>query len=429
MTQEMSRDLRPSRRAIAIAAIPAVDCIFNQANTALNLTIVGLSPLQLLRGGLLLLLSITCAFIIAKDPRKLFSLPISVIAGLMLIAGIVTKELGSTGGIVVAGVIPYGQMLYWLMLWSAAVLLCSTTADAWVILKGLAIGSVMTAASVFLGLAVGTGNFYAGDAVRSSAGWFETAKMITGVLVTGGVILLFLGQRTQGWMHPLLACFTFTACIATYARAGAVALFISLSWLLLWLCVWGHRSHRSGRHFACLSLLICGIVAASVSPGQLFSRWNDVKDSEAAGSGRATFWQIAIDDFAKNSPVNQLVGRGYSSMSEMLYEKYGDDIKHTHNDGLDMLLVGGTVGCVWLLIFIFDFARRAFMCPISSASRSASIAILLTYLCHGQLTGQIWGTDAMTYYTLSLSSIFVLRQNTFQENINVLNQPSGLRQT
>jgi hypothetical protein len=357
----------------------------------------------------LLVFVTACASIVVKNPRKLLSIPISVFAGVALIALAVSKELSRTGTIVVAGSVPYGQMLYWLMLWTTVVLFCSSAADALILLKGLAIGSVMTAASVFLGLVVGAGNFYSGDAVSASAGWFETAKMITGVLTTGGVVLLYLGQKRQGWLYPVLACFNFVACVLTYARAGTVAMLAALIWLFVWLCVWGYGSRRSGIRFASLCLVVVILAAAAVSPTQLLSRWNDVEDGGEAGSGRATFWKIAVDNFAQEDVLDQIAGRGYFSMSTMLYEKYGDDIKHTHNDALDMLLVSGVAGGVWLLTLLFDFTSRVLRCPVASQSRAAATAVLLIYLCHGQLTGQIWGTDSMTYYTIALSSFFVLR--------------------
>lgn len=400
---------RPGKPALMLAAIPAVDCVLNQVNTAFGLSASGISPLQVVRGTLILIFLVLCAKVLIMNPDGLKRIPLAIPTGMLLIGVVISKEFCETGTIMLAGIVPYGQMLYWLLLWAVAVLLCQKPADARVILKGIAIGAVMTAVSVFLGLLYGTGNFYSTDAVRASAGWFETAKMITGVLTTGGVVLLFLGQRSRSWIFPVLAWLTFTACIVTYARAGTVALFAALMWLLLWASIWGKRISAPAKRFAVIGLLLCIAGGLSVSPSQLFARWNDVEDGASAGSGRATFWKIAVDAFAEENVIDQVAGRGYFSMSTMLYERYGDDIKHTHNDVLDMVLVGGAAGCVWLLIFIADLISMVLHCPISSPARGAAMAILLIYLCHSQLTGQIWGTDSMTYYTMALSSITVLR--------------------
>jgi hypothetical protein len=406
----------PSKIAMIIATIPIVDCLANQINTAFGLTAGGFSSLQILRGALMLVFLAVCMVVILKKPHMLYSLPISGIGGFLLIAMAVSKELASTGTLVFSGLVPYGQFLYWILLWCTVSLLCTTREDAILILRGIATGSMMTAASVFLGLIVGTGNFYTGDSVHASAGWFETAKMITGVLVTGGIVILFLGRIKQSVKYVLLACLTFSACVLTYARAGTVALAASLAWLFLWICIWGHQHRRYGVYFAsvCAALLL-GVLLAS-SPSQVLARWSDMEDGGAAGSGRATFWKIAFDEFLEDKPIDQLAGRGYASMSTMLYEKYGDDIKHTHNDGLDMLLVGGAAGLLWLILLAVDFLRIALTCPISSGARAAAIAIFLVYICHSQLTGQIWGTDAMTYYVLSLSALFVLGKRKVELN-------------
>ncbi|MDE1175007.1 MAG: O-antigen ligase family protein [Edaphobacter sp.] len=409
-----------SRAAITISLIPIFDCILNQLNTAFGASLGGMSPLQATRGSLLLVFMGICTWTIVRNPRKLLSAPLPVLAGVALIALAISKEISQTGSISLSGIVPYGQFLYWLLLWMSAVFLCSSKEDALAILKGLAIGSVMTAASVFLGLALGTGNFYSGDAVKASAGWFETAKMITGVLTTGGVILLYLGQQRQGWMYPILACLNFSACILTYARAGTVAMVVALVWLFVWLCLWGHESRRSGIKFVVLCTAIGIVAMAMMSPAQVLSRWNDMEDGGGAGSGRATFWKIAIDDFYQADVLDQVAGRGYASMSTMLFQKYGDDIKHTHNDGLDMLLVGGLTGCFWLFLFVLDLSAKILRRPISSKTTAAAIAILLIYLCHGQLTGQIWGTDAMSYYTLALASLCMI------DDLPVLKQATEL---
>jgi O-antigen ligase len=410
MFMKMTWDLsgKPSRLAMGIAALPIVDCLVNQLNTAFNLSAAGLSSLQILRGALLIIFSILCAIAIVRSPYKLCTLPISILGGFLLIAMAVSKELASTGTIDFTGLVPYGQFLYWILLWCTVCLLCTSKADATLILRGIVIGSVMTAFSVFLGLIVGTGNFYSSDSVRASAGWFETAKMITGVLITGGIVILFLGSVKQSLKHVLLACLVFAACIFTYARAGTVALLAALAWLFLWGCLWGRRHRQYGVYFASVcAVLFIGMILV-VSPSQMLSRWSDIDNGDAAGSGRATFWHIAIDEFMNETPADQLAGRGYASMSTMLYEKYGDDIKHTHNDGFDLLLVGGAIGFLWLVLLAFDLSHLVLISPISSEVRAAAMAIFLVYLCHSQLTGQIWGTDAMTYYVLSLSSLFTL---------------------
>jgi O-antigen ligase len=137
----------------------------------------------------------------------------------------------------------------------------------------------------------------------------------------------------------------------------------------------------------------------------LLARWSDVGKFDKAGSGRATFWKVAVNAYVAEDLPQQTFGIGYKAMSEMLFRDYGDDIKHTHNDMLDLLLVGGFAGAIWLVSLVGAFAWRAVLASPRSTTGAAAVAIFLAYLCHSQLTGQIWGTDAMTYYTVSLTCL------------------------
>ena len=93
-------------------------------------------------------------------------------------------------------------------------------------------------------------------------------------------------------------------------------------------------------------------------------------------------------------------------MADMLLTEYGMDIRHTHNDLLDMLTVAGVFGAAWLLLLIGTLLRQVIRSSIMSSEGAAGMAILLTYVLHGQLTGQLWGTDAMAYYTVALACLY-----------------------
>jgi O-antigen ligase len=307
------------------------------------------------------------------------------------------------------------------MFWITVSLLCQEPEQAEIILRGLAVGAIATATSVMLGFVFGGLNYYQDDAVNSSAGWFDTAKMITGVLVTGGLVLLYLGRKKSSWLYSLLASFCFLACVLTYARAGWVALAAVLLWLPVWAALFGRKSEwRSVKRFLVLALAAGLLVPAVVNTEKLFARWNDVQDADKAGSGRATFWKVAVNGYVDGTPAQQALGYGYSAMSDMLFLNYGADIKHTHNDMLDMMLVGGVPGACWLLFLIGTLGWRICRTSIRSVEGGAGVAILLVYLFHGQFTGQLWGTDAMSYYMLSLASLYTIGRH----NVSPANMPA-----
>ncbi|CAN5674249.1 hypothetical protein BH10ACI4_BH10ACI4_11290 [soil metagenome] len=394
---------------IALASIPLFDCILNQLNNAFQLDIGPFSILQLFRGGIMVLFIILCPWLLRRDPSGLSRIPLPAVAALGMLAVVISKELVLTGTIAMTGAIPYGQMIYWLLLWITVSILCTQTQQAEILLNGLGVGAVLTALSVLVGYVHGGLNYYEDDSIRSSSGWFDTAKMITGVLVTGGVVILYLGRGKKGWIYPLVTLTCFVACVLTYARAGTVALGVVLLWLVLWYAIDGRkRGWFSLSRFIGLGLAAAMVTAMFVPAETLFARWGDIDEGDKAGSGRASFWKVAVTGYVDAKTSEQILGRGYSSMSALLFDNYGADVKHTHNDGLDMLLVAGATGGVWLLFLIGDRVVRVSKLSLGTAEGAASAAVLLTYLCHAQFTGQLWGTDSMTYYMVSLESLYVI---------------------
>ena len=402
MSGEIARRDMPNRRLlIGLATLPTIDCVCDQLNNALKPGAGSMSILQLMRAVLLVIFVAIIVRELARDWASVARIPLSAVGALLVMALAASKELIVTGGLSMNSIGAYGQLVYWVMLWSVASLLCRRPGQRETVLRGLALGALLTAASVVLGLFFGTTNYYKDDMVNSSAGWFDTAKMITGPLVVGGVVILYLGRKSRSWWPCIGAGFCFAACMITYARAGSIALLAVMTWLILWRAAIARGdAGRWLNRFLIVAACACLMVPLFVSSSTLLARWGDT-----GGSGRATFWKVALDSYDSEALPAQAMGVGYNSMSEMLFRNYGDDIKHTHNDMLDALLVAGFAGVAWLAALVFSFARLALLSPLSSAQGAAAIAIVLTYLCHSLLTGQIWGTDAMTYYVLGITCL------------------------
>ena len=391
---------------LGIAIIPSLDCLCNQLNTAFQLHLGPISFLQALRSVILLSLIFLSARILRRQPELVHRLPFPALGAIAILGMAVSRELLLTGSVTFDNIGSYGQMAYWVVLWITVCLYCHGQDQAEMLLQGLAVGACLTAASVLLGLVFGAGNYYKDDLVHASAGWFDTAKMITGLLVVGGIINLYLGRDRRRWLATIASGLCFVACILTYARAGTVAVCVVVVWLTLWRLLFCRSSNGQWLNlFLGLGLVGCLVVPLVADTHTLFARWSDVGASDKAGSGRSTFWKIAIDAYVAEDVEQQAVGIGHTAMADMLFRDYGDDIRHTHNDMLDLLLVGGFAGVLWLLSLIGSFIWTAFQPSIGSASGAAAIAIVLAYLCHSQLTGQVWGTDAMTYYTVSLTCL------------------------
>jgi hypothetical protein len=402
MKPDTLRQAPPARKLlIALATIPSIDCVLDQINNALKPAEGSLSILQLVRAVQLVVFFIVIARELARDRSSLARIPIPAVGAFLVLGLAASKELVVSGRISMNSIGAYGQLLYWVVLWAMVCLLCRLPEQRDILLRGLAWGACLIAASVFLGLYFGSTNYYKDDLVESSAGWFDTAKMITGPLVVGGIVILYLGRNKRSWWPCAGAAFCFAACVVTYARAGSIALVAVLLWLALWRVLFARRA--AGRwlnRFLIAGACACVLVPIAIDSSVLLARWSDT-----GGSGRATFWRVALDTYNGEALPAQAMGIGYNSMSEMLFRNYGDDIKHTHNDMLDVLLVSGLAGALWLIGLLVSFARNALRSPFRSPQGAAAIAIVICYLCHSMLTGQIWGTDAMTYYVLGLTCL------------------------
>lgn len=404
LTHERMETLRPL--AWGVAALPLFDCIVDQVNNTFHPGVGSLSLLQMINGPLMLVFAAGLVWAFLREGASLRSIPVPVAGAFLMLAVASTAELVRTQSLSKDSIAPYGQMMYWVLLWSVAAVLCRRRGNADLILKGLALGALGTAVSVFLGLILGTKQYYDADGVKSSAGWFDTAKMITGILISGGVIVLYLGRDKRTLLYTLLAWFCFAACILTYARAGWVAAAVVLLWLGVWTALFGTHSRRRWlRWFLAVSLVIGVAAPAVVGVDKLTSRWSDFGQGEEAGSGRATFWKMAYHRYLEAPTSEQAVGRGYSAMSDMLFTDYGMDIRHTHNDLLDMLSVAGLCGAAWLLLLIGTMVRQVLRASLFSIEGAAGVAIVLTYVLHGMFTGQLWGIGPMMYYTVTLTCL------------------------
>jgi hypothetical protein len=335
--------------------------------------------------------------------------PFSALTAFLLVGLFIGKEFLDTGSVAFSSVNAYGQLLYWIVLWVCVCIECRTSDDAIIILRGLVAAALLSAASIAYGYYAGGPNPYADDGVVASAGWFSTAKTITGVLLTGAVLLLYLGARRRSFMYQSLAIVCCACCVITYARAGQVALGVVLMWLVVW-CVVKRAETRAttvARFLIAMAFLAAISMPIMLRSQSFVNRWQDVHDPDKGGSGRADFWRIALEDYENAKPAELVFGFGYSRMDRMLFKDCGADIHHTHNDLLDVMLLGGVFGIAWwagLMITFLAYVARG----LRKYEGMASASIFLIFAFHGQLTGQLMGTDAMVMYSLGITSLYII---------------------
>ncbi|MBV8810200.1 MAG: O-antigen ligase family protein [Acidobacteriaceae bacterium] len=396
------------RRILLLALLPALDAIINQINTAFQITIGSLSMLQAFRGTLLLVL----VFMIACTPRprraSRFAIGGAMLCLLICISVMAINQAVTGGGVELGDLITYVQMGYWITVWYAAQSWIRDASDARKVLNGLMAGALVTAASVCYGYIVGVDNsVYEAAGVKASSGFFVSGKGIAGALVVGGITAAYLGMARRTWRHPCAAVFCFGACFLTYARAGLVALCASLFWLLIWSTFFQARSGGSwARRVIAVSILGAAMLIAAIGVTDLTRRWSDLKDPNRAGSGRLEIWTFAAESFDEANFSQRLAGRGYQGMVNFINSKLGVEI-HTHNDVLDMLVMGGMVGIGLLLLVVAALGAQILSTPAQSPEFAAAISILLTFFCQAILTGQLFMPDVMSYYVMGITALLV----------------------
>ena len=406
----MTRSPLPVRPIVYIlACIPTFDIILNEVNTAFHVTVGPLSLLQAVRSPLLVILTVTGALRLFSQRDRIRHVPLVAIGAFALVAMFVVTELLDTDTVHFTSIGSYGQLLYWVVLWTCTRIECRSSHEAGIVLRGLVVASLLSAGSIILGYYVGGLNPYADTGVVAGAGWFNTAKTITGVLLAGAVLLLYKGAKHRSYIYQILAVVCCGCCVVTYARAGQVALGLLLLWLSFW-CIARRANVRvttATRFLGMMALISVVSLPVLLRSDSFATRWQDVQDGEKGGSGRAAFWRVAVEDYLDARPPQLLLGFGYDRMAKMLYKDYGADIKHTHNDLLDMMLLGGLCGIAWWIGLMLTFIAGATR-NVGTIEGMAGIGILLVFICHGQLTGQLLGTDAMVMYSMSLACLSVI---------------------
>ena len=398
---------RVGRQGIFLLAMLAViDPILNQISTAYGLAIGSLSLLQVMRGAVLIA-ALWVAFTLPpnRGHMRRFVSHITLLIGIG-VAVIAMNDI-ALSGLDVSTIIAYVQIAYWLTIWYVGVSTITDARSALTVAKGLVIGTLITGASVYYGYVTGAAlnAVYSGAGVEASSGWFVSGKGIAGSLVAGALLAAYLGYRRHPWLSALLALFCMGASFLTYARSGLIAMCAALVWLSMW-SVGTRFSTRSSWASRLVLAALCGavIVIAVVGTADLETRWADLDDPEKAGSGRLLLWTAAAQSFLNGSPVEQLFGRGFQGMLDMVYASLGV-VVHTHNDLLDMLVIGGVLGLIVLGLIFSGIVVQIRSARPASPEFAVGVAIFLVLVCQAFFTGQLFLPDVMSFYLLSITAV------------------------
>ena len=404
---ERNSQVPASLWAVLLTLIPVLDPVLNQIHTAVPLRIGPFSLLQVLRGALLLAL---LAYAILAGQRNGRENPTGwvclMVAGCLAAFGL--NEFYRRGELPLESSVAGAQMLYWALAWHVAAQAIRSRGEASLVAGGLVAGSLVTAASVIYAYLAGVPSFYRTQGVDASAGWFASAKGIAGTLAVGAVLAGHLAWQRRRPVYWWAAALCVGALLLTYARAGMVAACCALAWLLIWAGANGFgRRSAWARRMLLTSAIAGAIFFLQAGTEGLLRRWSDLEQPGYAGSGRLILWSAAWDRYLEGTATEQVFGIGYGGMLDLTERAAGARL-HTHNDVLDLLLVGGMVGIVFLMAVLAGIVWQIRRVPFRAPEFALAVAVLTVLLVQGGLTGQIFLPDVMAYYLLAISAIATL---------------------
>lgn len=410
-----SRPFRPTRRStvLLLAALPVIDAVVNQINTIYQPSIGPFSLLQVVRGALLAAL-IGIALAAGEPPDKVSRTIRRVVVTFSLCLTLfVIREFYVKGELYLGTLVAYAQIAYSLMMWYVAACSIRDPGTGAAVIKGLIVGAVITAVSIYYGYATGVSTTpYSIEGVAASSGFFVSGKGVAGTLDAAVLLAAYFSYRRHRVLIMAAALVCLGASFLTYARAGLVALAAALAWLTIW-SIGTHLKSQSiwARRLLLGTLFGAGVLLFTVGPGDLARRWSDVQNLETAGSGRLILWNAALERFYNDSLLGQFIGSGFQNMYELTYSVVGTPL-HTHSDIFDMLVVGGVVGLVALALVYVGIVVQIRSARISAPESAAAVAILLVLLCQGFFTGQLLLPDVMANYFLGITAVLACRSVT-----------------
>jgi hypothetical protein len=219
--------------------------------------------------------------------------------------------------------------------------LCS---EGWLTMSGWAVLITMAVSQAF-GL-IGGRTVSAYESAYATAGIIDQAAVTSAhILSTLPVFLRFFpncGHAISGVILLLVVLFF------TMRRTDIIAAAVCIVLILLYNFKPWRRVH-SGK-FVCTLVLLAALAFAVLhsAPGaDLVARFKDLDPSEGTGSGRYSFWGIALEHMLERPFWANILGEGMGSVRDVMSRRFGNTIG-CHNDWLDITYAFGIIGLAGL---------------------------------------------------------------------------------
>jgi len=250
---------------------------------------------------------------------------------------------------------------------------------AWVVLLLMAISQI-------IGLLTGnTVPFYASN--YATAGLIDQPELTSSLIVSTVPVFLRFFPKSRaalaGMMVLLISLFFTMKRTALIAVAGAI------------LCILARnlnpfRSRIPWRRALLAALVICVLIVIALQSQagkDLLDRMSELDPSQGTGSGRYTFWRIAINNIMDRGIGAQILGQGTGSIRDVMDRHFGSPIG-SHTAWLDLTHAFGIFGLMaigWWYLELIRFANylRTVRDPAFQGVFSAIVILFLISIGQG----------------------------------------------
>lgn len=126
--------------------------------------------------------------------------------------------------------------------------------------------------------------------------------------------------------------------------------------------------------------------------------------TESYGSGRSVFYAIVYNNWADSSWMNFLFGNGIGAVSDLLRREYYD-IKHAHNDILEILYTFGLFGFFVWFYFLYQLLKiRKSVKRYSADKVNIYYVSIISFLIVSLTSGSFYRVE-MIIFSIGISSI------------------------
>ncbi|MBN1972130.1 MAG: O-antigen ligase family protein [Sedimentisphaerales bacterium] len=231
-----------------------------------------------------------------------------------------------------------------------------------------------------------------GNLIRGYGSDYASAGLIDQPSVTATLIVSTLPVFLQSFPYKRMSLAGIIICLVslffTMRRTVLIAAIAAIFLVLMYdFFPFRRRIRKSTVIIAILTLCALGIISLRTQAGaDLLARMSDLNPLYGTGSGRYTFWFIALKHILNRNIISMIMGDGLGRIRDVMYNDFGMYIG-SHNDLLDFTYAFGIFGLFTLIWWYYELIRFTNYLRINKATAfqgSLSVITIFIIISMGQ---------------------------------------------